>query len=620
VREGKTNGSLRAMAIAVAAASVLGGLAAAYPSSDPDAWFHLSLGRQMAETGGIPATESACAVSEGRPFANHEWLYDLGLWEAWDLAGPAGTTALRIVLAGLLTGLSAAFALRLGASPGLAVVAVLLALPVVRPYLDLRPHVAGYALALVFVHLLWARGRPGIGRILALGLVAAVWVNVHGSFPMAPILAGMRVLRPGTGETTRDRAAWGVAALVTAAATLANPWGPLLYATVAHHGMPVHRMATEWASWDFGASIPRDACFLILTAGALAGFLVRERRGRVDELALLVVFLIPVLGSEKFVPGLLVGATPILAAHLSRWRVVRSPVAIVAASAVLGAAVAVVPPGTSVAGGFSYVEQPREALAFARDAGLRGRVFHPFIAGGYVGFAGLPELQPFIDGRLYIHDADGVATYTKALQDYDGFRSLQSRFGFVAVIVDRQDAGFGILGDGLSRDPAFRLAWLDDRFAMWLPSGLRLDLPGFRILRAGTDPRYLFDLPDDELARAREEVARVQASGRGEETGWLAGGLLGLRRAGLSWAPADALRPPTNRAGCVDAATDLGLLASRRPDVPMFGYFHAVALACAGRCDDAKAAADEARAFPDARMLAGSLAGGACSPESPDRH
>ncbi len=611
---------MRAMVLAVAVASVLGGLAAAYPSADPDAWFHLSLGRQMVETGGIPATESTCAVSEGRPFTNHEWLYDLGLWEAWAAGGPAGTTAWRVLLAGLLTGLSAAFALRLGAGILPTILTVLLALPVVRPYLDLRPHVAGYALALVFVHLLWARGRPGILRIVALCGVAAVWANVHGSFPLAPILAGMRLLRPGTGESTRDRGAWAAAALATAAATLLNPWGPALYATVAHHGMPVHRMATEWASWDFGASLPRDACFLLLCGGALAGFLARDRRRDLDELALLLVFLVPVLSSEKFVPGLLVGATPILAAHLSRWRAFRSPVPVVAAFAALGAAVAVVPPGISVAGGFSYVEQPREALAYIRDAGLRGRVFHPFIAGGYVGFAGLPALQPFIDGRLYIHDADGVATYAKALQDYDGFRSLTSRFGFAAVLIDRQDAEFGVLSDGLSRDAAYRLAWLDDRFAMWLPKGEREDLPGFRILQAGTDPRYLFDLAGHDLGRAEEEAARVRATGRGEETGWLVGGLLALRRAGLSWAPAEALRPPADRLACDDAARDLGRLADRRPDVPMFRYFHAVALACAGRCDEAKVAAFDARAFPDARDLADRLGRGGCPPGGTTGH
>ena len=293
----------RRWAVAIGVSALLGGAAAAYPSADPDVWFHLALGRQMEELGGIPATESVCAVSEGRPFTNHEWLYDLGLWELHQAAGTAGWTGLRMLLAALLAGLSAALAMRLGAGAVPAVLAVMLALPVVRPWLDVRPHVPAYVLALVFVHLLWARGRPGWARMLAMGAVAALWANVHGSFPMAPVLAGLRVLRPGTGETRRDRAGWAIAAGIVAASTLLNPWGPVLYLTVAHHRAPVYRVLSEWAPWPFGQDLARDACFVLLAGGAVAGFLARGRRAAVDEMVLLLAFLAPALSAEKFEIG-----------------------------------------------------------------------------------------------------------------------------------------------------------------------------------------------------------------------------------------------------------------------------------------------------------------------------
>lgn len=611
--KGRVMGTGRGAMAAVLAAAVLGGLAAAHPSADPDVWFHLALGRQMAEVGGIPDVESLCAVSEGRPFTNHEWLYDGVLWAAQETAGEAGWLALRIAGAAVLAGLSAALALRLGATPAAAVLAVLLAVPVVRPWLADRPHVAAYALALVLAHLLWARGRPGWGRVLALAAVAAAWANVHGSFPVAVVLAALRVVRPGTGESARDRAAWAGAALSTAAATLLNPWGVGLYATVAHHRGPVYRMLSEWAPWPWGADPVRDACFALLAAGAVAGFLLPGRRRAFDQMALLGAFLVPALVAEKFVPGLMVGAVPVLAAHAAAAGALRRPALAAAVGAALAAACLAVPPGATLRAGMDWTEQPREAMAFAREAGLAGRVFHPFNAGGLVEFAGAPALQAFIDGRLYIHDEAGVQAYLGAVGDPGAFRILHARYGFAAVLADRQDAMMAPLVAGLSDDPAWRLAWLDDRFALWIPAGTRPDLAGYRVLRPGTDPRYLFDAalaPDADVAA---EAARVEATGRGLETARLARGLSALRRAGLGWAPADALRVPTDRAACDAAAADLDALAAARPDVAMFGYFRAVVLACTGRCDAAADAARAAAAFPDARDLARRLAAGGCT-------
>jgi hypothetical protein len=602
----------RGAAAAVLAAAVMGALAAAHPSADPDVWFHLALGRQMAEAGGIPATESLCAVSEGRPFTNHEWLYDAALWGLHDGAGEAGWLALRLAGAAVLAGLAAALALRLGASPAAAVVAVLLAVPVVRPWLADRPHVAAYALALVLVHLLWARGRPGWGRVAALAAVAALWANVHGSFPLAVVLAALRVARPGTGESARDRAAWGGAAAAVAAATLLNPWGIGLYATVAHHRGPVYRMLSEWAPWPWGQDPVRDACFGLLAAGAAAGFLLRGRRRAFDEMALLGAFLVPALVAEKFVPGLLVGAVPVLAAHGTASGAFRRPLLAAAVAVALVGACLAVPPGATLRAGMDYAEQPREAMAFATGAGLSGRLFHPFNAGGYVAFAGAPSLQSFVDGRLYIHDEAGVRAYLDAVADYGAFRALQARFAFAAVMADRQDAMMAPLVAGLAADPAWRLAWLDDRFALWIPAGTRPDLASFAALRAGTDPRYLFDGALAGEAAVAAEAARVEATGRGRETARLARGLVALRRAGLSWAPGDALRAPADPAACGAAEADLGSLAADRPDVAMFGYFHAAALACLGRCDEAAAAARAAAAFPDARDLVRRLAAGGC--------
>jgi hypothetical protein len=50
---------------------------------------------------------------------------------------------------------------------------------------------------------------------------------------------------------------------------------------------------------------------------------------------------------------------------------------------------------------------------FLRDAGLRGRLFHPFNLGGFLGYWLAPDLRTFIDGRMDHYPSEVLADYVK---------------------------------------------------------------------------------------------------------------------------------------------------------------------------------------------------------------
>jgi len=576
----------------------IGGLAACFPSADPDLWFHLALGRQMVQQG-MPAVEGICVLSQGTPFTNHEWLWDLAAYGAWQAGGLPAILAGRVLSAALLFGLCWALALRLGARPLVALWTLVLAVPVVRPWLGDRPHVLAYALAAAVALVVLDRRPPGPRRLVALGLLTALWANVHGSFPLAVVLVALPWTRRETWRDPVARRRWAAALGLVVIATLCNPWGPAIYRTVAHHQGKVYRLLSEWAPWNFAEDPARDLALVVLVGGAAAGFLARTRRRALEEVLLLGVFLVPFWRAEKFAPGLLVGAVPVLAAHLSlrAWNV---PVR------VLGAAVAVLlgvlaRPGAVLDLSLDLQEMPREALADARQSGIRGPVFHPFNVGGYVAFFGFPDIRPLIDGRIYIHGEQGLAAYFGALGSGERLREMIGALGIQGVLVDRQDASFQGMVGRLDGDPEFGLAWLDDRFA-WFRPVAQVARP-FRVLRAGTDPRFLLELPEDQVPLARAEADRVSRTGRGEETRALVEGLLDLREARIGWSPETAFRSEVLRDRSREAAERLAVLARRRPDVPMFGYFRGLALVGAGECEEARRVLVQARAFPDARHL-----------------
>ena len=157
---------------------------------------------------------------------------------------------------------------------------------------------------------------------------------------------------------------------------------------------------------------------------------------------------------------------------------------------------------------------------------------------------------------------------------------------------------------------------LDSRFALFVPvrAARERGLEPFRMLRAGTDPRYLFAVGDGDMGRAREEVGRVLAGGDGETLGLLLRGVLGLRAAGAGPEPERAAAPSLDVGACAAAVVDLERLVGARPDVPMFAYFLAVARACTGDCGRAlEEASSLVGRFPDAGRLAEAVSRG-CVP------
>lgn len=611
-------------AIGLALMALLAAAASLFPAMDPDTYFHLAIGRDIASAGWVPRTESLCFWAEGEPFVNHEWLFDLAAWWAYELGGDIGVSVLRAGLSAMLFALAGMLALRLGATLPMAFAASVAFLPIYRMSLEVRPHLAAYALAaaclLVVVH------RPVTwSRTLGLAALTVLWANTHGSFPLAVAIAGLWVLMPPAGdlkpgpERLRRLGAAGAVAL----ATLVNPWGIGLIETVLHHTDPrILELVPEWWPVSWGDLPAFDALFLALVGGTLVSFLSRANRTRLSDLAMALLFLIPAATSQKFTLGLAVGLGPVLAANGTRVlagnpRVARR-LGLGLSAAALGVAVilsAAIPPGTRLGPGFDRDQTPADALAWAADVGLHGRWFQPIDQGGFLAWAGT-DTRPVVDGRTYVHGVDRILAYVGALADPEAFRRMHRALDFNAVLADYHDPAFPRLVDALQTDPAWTLGWLDSRFAVFVPTRIADSSLGrikaFTALRPEANPLYLFELDPVTAQAARAEATRVDTAPQGRELALLAEGLLDLREAGLGWEPLAALSPQATRPACKRAESHLTTLVNRRPDVPMYRYFLAIAQACDGRCVEAKHQLERIPDFPDARRLEHRIVQGEC--------
>jgi len=296
-----------------AAAFGLVGLAlGARPIGDNSTLVHLRTGIDIVAGGGIPRFDPYSATATGSKWVVQSWLPALayGLAQKLDSSGGA-----LLVLNGALTAGLALLVHRLArcGSPLRTLGAALVAIAVSGPWWSPRPLLVGLACLGLTILVVESGRRPWL-----LLPVVWVWVNSHGSFP----LAGVWLLSTAVGAaiderrlvTARFRAgAWFAGGLVLACV---NPLGPrlLLFPLSLGERREIFRLIVEWRPADF------QTIQGLLAALGLAGAFVMISRQRVPWAQTLpagAFVVIGLLAQRNLAPAGIVLA-PALGAALTR--------------------------------------------------------------------------------------------------------------------------------------------------------------------------------------------------------------------------------------------------------------------------------------------------------------
>lgn len=194
------------------------------PIDDPDVFWIAAAGRELLRHGSLLRENHFSFTAPHAPWVMHEWL--LGPLYAWGLSH-IGSSFFALSAALVVIALAA---LLLFATPGTTtgrLFAAALFLPLFGVHLvSARPMVLALLPVAAMVGLAFA---PGFGKkhlVLAL-LLELVWVNIHGSFPLGPLL-----LVAGALDASRDRRMRLMAAGGAVLAMALQPHGLALFALV----------------------------------------------------------------------------------------------------------------------------------------------------------------------------------------------------------------------------------------------------------------------------------------------------------------------------------------------------------------------------------------------------
>jgi hypothetical protein len=340
----------------ILAVLVIGGAFALYgllPMMHTDVWGHMAYGRWITENGRFPDREPLSPFTDQSATMYHQaWLSQVLYHGAytWGRSGGGDDRVKQFAGGGELvrqlhvfaaTGMLAAlwFAFRRSAdSAALAILGVLLVVAGGLIGLGLfRPQIFGQVLFAVFLAVV-SRPTPSKAAVVAVPLLLAVWVNLHGSFAVGFAVLGLawigRVIEAVRAvERGRVKAVFTdtavrrltLAIVLGLGAVCLNPAGPRVYLSVLSFGsQPNLKTLQEWQPLDYsnpgtGYNLYIALCVLLLVLHVLAARPLRPTH----YLFMAVFGLAPLFQQRMLTWWLLVSVwlmMPLLADVARRWK------------------------------------------------------------------------------------------------------------------------------------------------------------------------------------------------------------------------------------------------------------------------------------------------------------
>lgn len=434
-------------------------------NGDGDMAHHVAMGDHLLRNGWIDSDVFSFTMAGERVVA-YEWLAQLAYASFHRLGGIAGVA----IGAGLV--IAAAYALivlfmrRRGVDPLLAYLIGITAAMLGSASWLARPllfTLVGCALLLFLIEM---PARPAWRRrVWWFAPLFAVWANVHPGFvaglAILAIYAAGDVLEARRGVDRAewlDRARYHAAGLgIAFAATLVNPFGiGLLDAVLTMLGNTylVDRTG-EFMSPSFHAVYGK--LFLVVIAAIVAVLALARRRLSFPRLLLLLFMLASALFAQRNIPLFGVLVLPVLALEYDAdWRrlgvrgvnhvrrVFQDGEAVAAPGRWFGVFVVlmlVLAINHGRVAGFQAVPDafderafPVEAVSWARQAGITGRMYHEFTWGGFILYA-WPGQKIFIDGLTDVFSGDLIRDYVEIRSVRPEWDRKLNEYGITLVMI-----------------------------------------------------------------------------------------------------------------------------------------------------------------------------------------
>ncbi len=293
---------------------------------DADTTLHIRVGEQILSSGSIPATDSFSFSKPGGTWYAFEWLSEVALASAYNLASFKGVVLLAGMLIALYLTMLLKYTIWRGANGMIALFAVLMAATVSMIHFHARPHLFTLLFLAGAIWILEYNRREGGVLIWTLVPLTALWANLHGGFVIFLVLLALRCagcaaeawLWPDQDRLTEAKQLAKVG-LACGLASLLNPYGIYLH---------LHILDTLQSTWikanvsEFQSPTFRSEEMYYFMFLLFAGLLCVDpliRTGLLVEPLWIVFLAYDSLTSVRHATIFVLVAAPIISLEASQW-------------------------------------------------------------------------------------------------------------------------------------------------------------------------------------------------------------------------------------------------------------------------------------------------------------
>ena len=180
---------------------------------DPDIFWHITVGRDIWQSGAFPHVDPYSATFQGQPWIANEWLGGLLFYGAHASGGWRGVillSACSLALSYALLFFLLARRMRLTVAAGLATAAFIFSID----QFNLRPYIFAYPLIVIWVAGLLDAVESNRPPSFLLLPVLTLWANIHGSFTFGLCIAAAMAVEAVFTAPPKDRSRTGVRWLI----------------------------------------------------------------------------------------------------------------------------------------------------------------------------------------------------------------------------------------------------------------------------------------------------------------------------------------------------------------------------------------------------------------------
>ncbi|MET0092029.1 MAG: hypothetical protein ABW120_00735 [Sedimenticola sp.] len=496
---------------------------------DTDMWYHLHDGDYMRQIGEIPSTYYYSFATNGDPWVDHFWLFQLIISHVYEGFGYYGLLVLRSALLMLCIVFSYKIFFRQKLPPVnmlllCAVFALFVILVEARGF-QLRPHLFSYLFIALFIYLL--EYRPD--RVWLLPLFTVLWINLHGiEWVIAGLIAGAYFAEaliskkyPGMQATLRQN--WQLFVLVLCLpALLLNPFGlDLVFAPFGIPGdykkyilemQPINSIHLYAFSFR-GLAIDVDKIFGLLLWLQLVAIacLLYKRKLRLSHLIMSLGGIYLLLNGRRFIWEWVLLAAPLFTVFIRTIDIKYLADRAIYRAFTLVLVLIMVVPFHQLWGGLPDPQRypvnqdklPLGMVEFLKKTGAEGNlVMAPSLA-GYIHWSLYPQIKIHSDMKGRSREFYELASF---FRNQNAFEAFQEKYDVDFISVNLANTKFP---EFFGEEARFKPVFTDDSQVLYANIERQPEIVSAYQMEV-VDP-FTFVFEDEEWDRAVVEIKRIES-------------------------------------------------------------------------------------------------------------